>query len=238
MSGWNVYCRVAPFADCSKFTPPAGTEVLCEETPPAKRPGPFGYVWDLESVPRKVFPLGPETGKRLEQFAYETIRSQPSDYLRSVGVDLTRYIRPSIGGSRVFSGQPREIISFGWRDPAVEKMVVDAMSWNYEGVTVRVRAQKFLGAYQSVARVGGVALLALLGLATAGVWRATAGIRAATCLFGFSALGLYTLPVLTISYDFRYGIPPSTFLVVAGVLGSVSMWNRRAHRTSGAARLS
>ena len=29
-SSWNLYDRVAPFADCSKFTPPAGTRVLCE----------------------------------------------------------------------------------------------------------------------------------------------------------------------------------------------------------------
>jgi hypothetical protein len=30
---WNVYGRVAPFADCRKFTPPPGTEALCETTP-------------------------------------------------------------------------------------------------------------------------------------------------------------------------------------------------------------
>jgi len=30
------------------------------------------------------------------------------------------------------------------------------------------------------------------------------------------------LPVLTLSYDFRYGIPPTTFLFVAGILGAVA----------------
>ena len=45
MRGWNLYARAAPFADCGKFTPPAGTEILCEQRPPSERPGPFGYVW-------------------------------------------------------------------------------------------------------------------------------------------------------------------------------------------------
>jgi hypothetical protein len=34
---WNLYARVAPFADCTKFTPPPGTAALCEKTPPAQR---------------------------------------------------------------------------------------------------------------------------------------------------------------------------------------------------------
>src|SRR2546423_12317734 len=41
MNGWDLYGRVAPFADCTKFMPPEGTEVLCESTPPSLRPGPF-----------------------------------------------------------------------------------------------------------------------------------------------------------------------------------------------------
>ena len=36
---WNLYARVAPFADCSKFTPPSGTRALCDRTPISKRPG-------------------------------------------------------------------------------------------------------------------------------------------------------------------------------------------------------
>ncbi len=43
-SGWALYARVAPFADCSRFDPPAGTEALCESTPPDARPGPDFYA--------------------------------------------------------------------------------------------------------------------------------------------------------------------------------------------------
>ena len=148
MRGWNFYSRVAPFADCTKFTPPKGTEVLCETRPPAERPGPFGYVWDLQSAPRRAFELGPETGKKLEKFAYKVMRHQPLDYARAVLLDLARFVEPSLGGNRPLAGQPREVISFGWRDPEVERTVVRAMAWDYRGAEVTVRAQAFLGAYQ------------------------------------------------------------------------------------------
>ena len=48
---WNLYGRAAPFADCNKFTPPEGTEVLCEDIPPDDRPGPAHYVYDLSRSP-------------------------------------------------------------------------------------------------------------------------------------------------------------------------------------------
>jgi len=94
ISGWNLYSRVAPFADCGKFTPPEGTAILCQERPPSKRPGPFGYVWDLESVPRKRFELGPKTGRKLGEFAKRAIIHQPWDYASSVLIDLVRFMNP------------------------------------------------------------------------------------------------------------------------------------------------
>jgi hypothetical protein len=39
-SGWALYSRTAPFADCERFTPPEGTERLCETTPKESRRGP------------------------------------------------------------------------------------------------------------------------------------------------------------------------------------------------------
>jgi hypothetical protein len=226
MRGWNLYSRVAPFADCEKFQPPTGTIVLCEQRAPAERPGPFGYVWDLESVPRKTFTLGPATGKKLGAFAHEAILHQPIDYLRAVAIDLARYIEPSVVKLRPYSGQPRELISFGWRDLEVERMVVNAMSWGYRGTTVRLRGQEWLGRYQRVTRVGGFLLLACLLFTFLGMATARGTLRLGTFLFGWSALGLYALPVLTVSYDFRYGIPPETFLVVSGTLGALAGWER------------
>jgi hypothetical protein len=225
MSGWNLYSRVAPFADCRKFDPPEGTTVLCEQRAPADRPGPFGYVWDLSSVPRVNFELGPESGRKLAAFAKQAILHQPADYLGAVLTDLAKYVDPSIN-PRPYGGQPREIVSFGWRDVTVEQQVVRAMSRGYRGAAVHLHGQRILAFYQNIFRVGGPALCALLFFSVVGIFKARGPIRLGLCLFGFSACGLYLFPVLTISYDFRYGIPPETFLVVSGVLGAVSLWPR------------
>ena len=142
MSGWNFYSRVAPFADCRKFTPPKETALLCETTPGGRRPGPFGYVWDANSIARRTFALDPSPNDKLEAFAWQVIRHQPGDYLRAVGIDLLRYIEPSIAAPRGYSGQPREILSFGWRDRSVERLVVSALSNKYRGTAVHLRGQK------------------------------------------------------------------------------------------------
>ena len=226
MSGWNLYARVAPFADCRKFTPPEGTAILCEERPPANRPGPFGYLWDLESVPRKHFELGPTTGRKLGQFAKRAIIHQPWEYTGCVLIDLTRFIDPTIASHRPYSGQPREILSFGWRDTAVEARVVQAMSRSYKGTNVHLHWQYLLAFYQNLSRPSGLILAVLLILTVTGLVKARGPIRLGIALFGLSAFGLYLIPVMTLSYTFRYGIPPETFIVASGVLGVASRWPR------------
>src|SRR4051794_31638146 len=52
LGGWNSYARAAPFAKCSDFTPPAGTAVLCQTTPPNARPGTLFYLWKAGSPAR------------------------------------------------------------------------------------------------------------------------------------------------------------------------------------------
>ena len=223
MSGWNLYSRVAPFADCREFDPPDGTKILCEQSAPGERPGPFGYVWDLSSVPRVAFELGPESGRKLGRFAKRAIMHQPLDYFHAVIVDLARYVAPSFG-ARPYAGQPPETISFGWRGLAVEQLVVQAMSRGYRGTTVRLHGQQILALYQNVFCVRGPVILALVIFTLLGMFKARGPLGLGIFLFGLSAFGLYLVPVLTVSYDFRYGIPPETFLVVSGVLGAASLW--------------
>ena len=60
MSGWNLYARVAPFADCRKFTAPAGTAIFCEARPRLNGPGLLATFGISESTPRQnVSSLGP-----------------------------------------------------------------------------------------------------------------------------------------------------------------------------------
>jgi hypothetical protein len=224
MSGWNLYARVAPFADCKKFAPPGGTAILCEQRSAASRPAPFGYVWDLESVPRRHFELGPRTGRDLGEFAKRAIIHQPWEYVDAVLIDLVKFIDPDVGPRRAYDGTPREILSFGWRDTVVEGRVVRAMSQTYKGTQVRLHWRYLLAFYQNLSRPSGLTLAVLFVLTCLGLVKASGAIRLGIALFGLSAFAIYLIPVMTLGHSFRYGIPPETFMIVSGVLGAVSLW--------------
>ncbi len=232
MSGWNLYARAAPFADCRKFTPPAGTEILCEQRPPSERPGPFGYVWDLSSTPRRMFVLRPESSSKLGVFGRRAILHQPLDYLQAVVIDLAKYIDPLIASRKRYGGTPREVLSFGRRADS-EKLVVGEMAKGYRGVNVRLHGQQFLAFYQDVFRVDGFMICALLFFTVLGAFKARGQIRLGICLFGLSAFALYATPVIVMSYDFRYGIPPQGLLAVSGVLGIVALAQRKQSDAGG-----
>ncbi|MBA2270126.1 MAG: hypothetical protein H0W20_05970 [Chthoniobacterales bacterium] len=227
MRGWNLYSRVAPFADCREFSPPEGTAILCEETPPAERPGPFYYVWDADSISRRNVPLGPETGGRLGQFAAQAILHQPLDYLRAVVVDLWRFIEPATGRNWPYAGQTDATVAFGWHEPSAERMVVAAMKKKYRGVRPRIEHAELLNTYQQLFRINGLILAALLLSTALGMWHARGAERCGITLFGLAGVALFVLPVATVSYDFRYGVPPVLLIAVSGVLGAASFWRQR-----------
>ena len=85
------------------FTPPAGTESLCEVQPPAQRPLSQTGVWYVfnRSSPA-VRSLGPAEDTpapgamaRLRRFSLAAIEGQPLDYLHDVSQDAIRLIDPS-----------------------------------------------------------------------------------------------------------------------------------------------
>jgi hypothetical protein len=236
MRGWNLYARVAPFADCSKFTPPANTRVLCERTPPAQRQGPFEYVWDPNSIAVRNFrPEDPSTGGPLERFAEAAFVHQPGDYLVAVGTDMLRYVEPSAGTQRGYNGQGRDLVSFGFRDPTTERNVTSALRPRYEGTAVHAPGLHTLTVYQNLVRVDRLWLVLALAATVAGLVVARGPLRIGVALFGLSSLGLYLLPTLAISYDFRYGIPPGILLAISGLLGAYGLaaragWHRNGLR--------
>ena len=116
-------------------------------------------------------------------------------------------------------------MSFGWRDLSVERVVVHELSKKYHKTKAHLHGEKWLAVYQNLFRVGGLALIALLVSTCVGIIRARGPMRPAIFLFGLIGLGLYLVPVMTLSYDFRYGIPAETFVVVSGLLGAMA-WSR------------
>jgi hypothetical protein len=230
MGGWNLYARVAPFADCRDFTPPAGTRVLCQTTPASQRLGPFEYEWDSTSVSLRHFVLNPSTAGKLQTFAIRAIEGQPTAYAQAVLTDLGRYIEPSIGTQRGFNGQPRELVSFGFRSPPVEAEVEGGLAPRYNGTKVSAPGVHFMAVYQTLFRPDRLVLLAALLLTLAGLVFTRGAARIATAVFGLTALGLVVLPTLTLSYDFRYGIPSAILLTISGMLalwGMIVRWRAR-----------
>jgi hypothetical protein len=227
MSGWNLYARAAPFADCTKFTPPPGTRRLCETTPTALREGSLGYQWDENTIGRRKFLVTPETSPIVGEFAEQAILHQPGSYLRAVLTDAARYIDPSIGPERPYSGQTREILSFGLVDPVTQRFLVHGMAKGYTGTSVHIHGRQILTTYQNLFRVGGLLLAALVVFTLLGMLISRGRMRLGIFLFGLTGLAMYLVPVATLSYDFRYGIPPETFIVVSGTLGLAALFERR-----------
>ena len=90
---WNLYSRVAPFADCHKFTPPPGTSVLCESTPPEQRTTSVeDYVFsDTASPADRAFGNGAgpfastqASNKKISEWTHQVILHQPLDYLVTI----------------------------------------------------------------------------------------------------------------------------------------------------------
>jgi hypothetical protein len=232
MSGWNLYSRVAPIADCSKFTPPPGTRRLCENTPVSEREGSLGYSWDLNSRGRKVVGLEPGTSALVGSFAREAIIHEPLSYLKLVATDAARYIDPSIGGERAFSGIPHEIQSFGLVDPVTREFIEGEMSRGYSGTHVHIIGRGVLRTYQDLFRISGLLVAALLILTLIGMWAARGAVRLGVFLFGATGLFLYLVPVAVLSYEYRYGIPPLYFITASGVLGLVALMERQIPRSA------
>jgi hypothetical protein len=214
----------------SEIYSPGGNSIPREERPAASRPGPFGYVWDLECVARKNFELGPKTGRELGEFAKRAISHQPWECARAGLIDFLRFIDPAIAPTRAYEGGSRDILSFGWRDIVAEAHMVELISRSYNGTHVHLRWQNFLAFYQNLARPSGLSLAALVVLTLIGLVKAEGTIRLGIGLFGLSAFGLYLVPVVTLSYSFRCGIPAETLIIPPGVLAAVSFWPKFIER--------
>jgi hypothetical protein len=227
MAGWDLYARVAPFANCNAFTPPAGTAQLCERTPQSQRPGTLAYIWLPNSFARERVPLGPQTSGKMERFALAVIEHQPGAYLTTVATDMLRYIDPSIGLQRAGSGQTSQLLSFGLVDPGTLQLIQHAMALRYDDTSEHVFGRQILATYQNLFRVGGGVLAALMLLTLAGLVVTRGPTRIGVALFGLGGLSLYVIPVATLTYDFRYGIPGQTFIVVSGTLVAADLLGRR-----------
>ncbi|HEX8073611.1 MAG TPA: hypothetical protein VF545_01385 [Thermoleophilaceae bacterium] len=232
---YHFYGRVAPFADCSEFTPPAGTGELCEATPKSRRAGPLFYIFNSHSPAVRRFgqpPLGRPTAadmRRLRAFATAAAVHQPLDYAEAVGRDLWRYVWPSAFRPPESSPGPADYARL---------FLVDADRTYIAGPTVRsyystagtlVRAGPFgaIRDYERVTRVEGPLMVVLVLLTLAAPFACTGRLRAGAWLLTGATLALMVVPVLAIDYDGRFAVPAYGPLAAAAALGAAGLIRRR-----------
>jgi hypothetical protein len=240
-SGWALYTRVAPVADCREFDPPDGAEVLCESKPsfaPAGqgRPGP-GFYQFVGGPAIEHFGNPFKTGLRgsgtMGRFARTVLVHQPLDYLREIGRDMLRYFSPTTGYDRPYAGAGPDELDLARRTPPVEKLTVEvAEAVGFDAQPVEIGSGVYaLQDLQHSLRLQGLGLVAVVILAMAGIVFGTGMRRRVSILLAGAAFVQAFVPVATISWGFRYGLPPSGQLAAAAAIG-IHLLLERSRRES------
>lgn len=217
-TGWALYSRVAPIADCGEFEPPAGTRRLCEATPPSERFGPDFYGWQEGSPARMLFGGPPVGDERLRAFAQATVLNQPLEYAKDVVRDFARYFVEL--SAPHFSGVGYELVEVDRRAPGVEEDMLESINAYYVDRSIQIEGGvETLGSVQDVLRVRNTLLLLSLGFALVGIVLARGRGRAGLILLTGISLLAMLVPVVTAIYSARYAIPVTGLLVGAGATG-------------------
>jgi hypothetical protein len=178
-------------------------------------------VWDPTSPSRQHFPLNPTASAQLEAFARQAILHQPFDYVRVVARDLLRYADENLDRDSPYGGESATTVSFSDQQPELEARLAAIYETRYTGTQFHVGpGLGLIQRYQSVVRVHGAFLPMLLLLAIVGAIVGRGRARSGALLLLGSAVALYLVPVMTLSYDYRYGVAPALLLVTAATLGA------------------
>jgi len=224
---WNIYGRVAPFADCSKFTPPPGTEPLCQSIPRSQRPFTNLYAFNWYYSPAVRFFGNPHTAsaEQVDQvgaFSRAVIVGQPLDYAEEVGAGLLRYVAPeSFSG---YGGGPsyHDLVNRVLFDPVFQSAGLEVARRHYGDARrfdANRRLLEVLRTYESGTRIQGplFVLIALLSVAAPFLTRGRA--RGAALLFALAGWTLLVTPVATVQFSARTGLPGFGPLGAAAALG-------------------
>ncbi|HST42611.1 MAG TPA: hypothetical protein VLK58_24030 [Conexibacter sp.] len=229
-SGWHLYARVAPFAWCGDFTPPEGTEELCETSTPGTRPGTDWYLFDPASPSARLFGYvapGSEADAKLGEFARAVVLSQPKTFLETVWTDVKAYYFP---GTYVWSvGRGGDIDrSLDWALPPntpVEAVTERGMEEFFDPFSVDrdPGALGFLHDYQRTFRFGATLLTISTALILLGLLVGPRRNRIAVLVLGVGGLAMILLPTFSIIYIGRYTVPPASLIAAGGAIGAMSL---------------
>jgi len=248
---YHLYGRVAPFADCTKFTPPRGTEMLCETTPRSQRPITDAYIFSYWHSPAvrsfgSPFDATPEASARVGEFARAVIIGQPEDYLTEVGAGMLRYVAPESDWLHGYGGGPGYEALTGKNillNPNFEGHAIDSLQryygWHESDYMTHNGLLAALRGYEHVTRIQGVLFVALALASFAGPFLARGGERRVALLMWVVAWSLLTAPVASLEFSGRTAVPGFGFLGASAALGGFAAaraWRaRRATRGAGGA---
>ena len=246
--GWYLYARAAQFADCDKFTPPAGTEALCEDRPSDERPGTRYYSFDQTSPAQRTFGAFGNQDDRLGEWARRAILAQPGDYAANVWESLRSYWVPGLrnrdstlttDGFHADQGLDPQLAFTNGLDPglyrlrsnsegssralllAVEQAFwVNSFEMFYDDFKVHQMRPglEFLRAWQRIVRFGATALSIATLLVLAGLAFGTRRSRVGVLLFGIGGLSLILMPALTANTWDRYTVPMAGPMLAAAAI--------------------
>lgn len=231
--GWHLYQRAGPFADCARFTPPEGTEALCETTPVAERKGGDFYLYDERSPARIAFgELGAEDGK-VGAFARAAILGQPGDYARVFWRDLKAYWVPS---SRPYvDGAGGDLDpQLDWEitlppdsrfDTDTKRATETGMEAFFDPFTVDQSPAgiRLLDTVQRLFRFGGTMLSIATLLLVLGLLIGSRRSRVGVLLLGVGGLALLAAPSLSAIYIGRYTVPAAGPMVAAAAIALLEL---------------
>jgi len=239
---WNIYGRVAPFADCKKFTPPPGTEPLCENVPRAKRPYTNQYTFNYWYSPAIRYFGDPHSATAaktagVQAFTWEVVTHQPLAYLEEVGGATLRYVAPE--SFRGYGG------GYSWHD-LVHHQVLFNSTYNPLGIrdarphytdakrfSVNRNLISALRTYESATRLQGPVFVLFALLSFAAPFLTTGRARSAAILFGLSAWVMLIVPVATVEFSVRTAVPalgPFAAAAAVGAQGALAAFARRRRR--------
>jgi hypothetical protein len=229
---YHLYGRVAPFADCSRFTPPRGTETLCEASPRSERPITDAYIFSYWHSPAvrtfdNPFAATPQASAQVGSFARAVIVNQPLDYLEEVGAGMLRYVAPESDWLHGFGGGPGYDALVGRNilfNPVFMDDALDSLGRHY-GVTdyqQRPGVLAFLKSWERVTRVEGALFAVLALLSMAGPFAVRGRNRDGAWLFTLVAWALLITPVATLEFSARTAVPGFGFLAAAAAIGGLS----------------
>jgi hypothetical protein len=236
---YNYYGRVATFADCRKFTPPAGTRFLCPTQPVYQREGHEFWVFEPKSPLPSTYGDGfgatppPDAAGKVKAFALAVVLGQPRDYANALLRDSWRLFNPSfsrspnpkIGNEK--SGVDPDFLRFYYRYmPTTATALVTAVNQLPEHYGV-YRSMKTFDAYESVFRFTGLRMALLLTLALLAPLVLQAGRQRRGALLALATgLVLLLVPIVIAKYDFRFTIPAYGPLAVAAAMAVAAIYER------------